>query len=82
MKPTLFLTGLLSLAAVGSAAPGGYDFEAAASKQIDKLQKQYQKYIRDTLRTRQTGCTSRNLLRRREWYLPLPTPLPPVPIWS
>ncbi|KAG7293508.1 hypothetical protein NEMBOFW57_003560 [Staphylotrichum longicolle] len=72
MKFVSFITGLLSLAALSSAAPGygqggGHDAEAAASKQIDRLQKQYQKYIRDTIKTRQTGCTSKNILRRREW---------------
>ncbi|KAK4150399.1 hypothetical protein C8A00DRAFT_46195 [Chaetomidium leptoderma] len=50
---------------VQSASPA--DPEAAASKRIDHLQREYQKYIRDTIETRKTGCTSKNILRRREW---------------
>lgn len=78
MKFVSFVTGLLSLAVLICAAPGnghggGNDAEAAASKQIDHLQKQYQKYIRDTIKTRQTGCTGKNILRRREWSVNAPS---------
>ena len=71
MKAFSFPTGLLCLAALTMAAPGhggGHDpKEAAASRRIDHLQSEYQKYIRDTIKTRKTGCTSKNILRRREW---------------
>ncbi|KAJ4290793.1 hypothetical protein N0V88_006543 [Collariella sp. IMI 366227] len=71
MKPLSLLFGLLSLAVLSNAAPGdggaSHDPEVAASKRINHLQKEYQKYIRDTLKTRKTGCTHKNLLRRKEW---------------
>ncbi|KAL2128572.1 hypothetical protein VTI74DRAFT_9013 [Chaetomium olivicolor] len=61
----------LGKAALSRAAPGvggGHqDPEIAASKRINHLQKEYQKYIWDALKTRKTGCTGKNLLRRKEW---------------
>lgn len=67
MKLSVLLTGFLSLAVLSDAAPRPDREEAAAARRIDQLQRQYQRYIRDTIRTRRTGCTSRNILRRREW---------------
>ncbi|KAK2882370.1 hypothetical protein FQN49_000425 [Arthroderma sp. PD_2] len=43
------------------------DPQRVASKQIDKMQKQYQEYILETVRTRESGCTPRNLRYRQEW---------------
>jgi hypothetical protein len=41
--------------------------QADASKQIDKWQKEYLDYVHDTLKTHQSGCTSKNILQRQEW---------------
>ncbi|EEP76188.1 predicted protein [Uncinocarpus reesii 1704] len=44
------------------------DPERAASREIKKLQREYQEYILDTVKTRKTGCTPRNMVFRQEWY--------------
>jgi hypothetical protein len=75
MKPLSFLTSLLPLAALTGAAINNehaHDAEALASKEIARLQNEYQRYIHATLKTRETGCTSKNILRRREWSASLP----------
>lgn len=45
--------------------------EADATKQINEWQAQYNQYIKATVKTRQTGCTAENILKRQEWYLSL-----------
>ena len=62
---------ILSLAALSSAAPNApppaTDPEAAASLRIRSHQATYQKYIKETIKTRKTGCTPKNIVKRREW---------------
>jgi hypothetical protein len=68
MKLLSLLVGALPLATLISAAPESRpDPEAVASKRIEKLQKQYQSHINDILKPRKTGCTSKTILRRKEW---------------
>ena len=45
------------------------DSQAAASRQIDKWQHQYNKYIFKSLKHRTSGCTLDKLQYRREWYV-------------
>lgn len=45
--------------------------EAAATKQINDWQAQYNKYIEATIKTRQVGCTAENIVKRQEWYVSL-----------
>lgn len=42
--------------------------EANATKQIDEWQAQYNRYIEATVKTRKTGCTAKNIVKRQEWY--------------
>ncbi|KAK5655063.1 hypothetical protein OQA88_5962 [Cercophora sp. LCS_1] len=65
MKIASILVGILPLAGLTVAAPE--DVEAAATKRVAKLTKQYQKAIGDAIKHRKTGCTSKKLLRRKEW---------------
>ncbi|KAK3396232.1 hypothetical protein B0T20DRAFT_462703 [Sordaria brevicollis] len=66
-----FSSIILSLAALGSAAPNSpppaTDSEAAAALRIRSHQATYQKYIKETIKTRKTGCTSKDIVKRREW---------------
>jgi len=64
MKLSYLSAQLLQLACLVVAVP---DPEAVASKRIDNLQKNYQKYIKDTIKHRTTGCTKKNILERKEW---------------
>ncbi|KAK4215184.1 hypothetical protein QBC37DRAFT_419802 [Rhypophila decipiens] len=59
---------LASLAAVSNvnAAPHK-DPEAIATKQINQMDAKYKQYIQDTIKTRKTGCTSKNIIKRQEW---------------
>ncbi|KAI9760561.1 MAG: hypothetical protein M1835_000146 [Candelina submexicana] len=41
--------------------------EADATKQINEWQAHYNKYIEATVKTRQTGCTAENIVKRQEW---------------
>lgn len=45
--------------------------EAQATKQINEWQAQYNQYIEATVKTRQTGCTAENIVKRQEWYASL-----------
>lgn len=72
MKLTnLFLYLLYTLGNVIEAAPTKdkpeNKSEAAASRQISKWQKQYNKYIEATVKTRNSGCTEDNIVYRQEW---------------
>ncbi|KXX74634.1 Grixazone synthase [Madurella mycetomatis] len=72
MKASSLLAGLLPLASLISAAPNGgggngNDPEVVAARRIDKLHKEYQKYVRQTIKHRTTGCTKNNILKRKEW---------------
>ncbi|KAK3361474.1 hypothetical protein B0T24DRAFT_562168 [Lasiosphaeria ovina] len=69
MKPPSCLIRLLSLASLVDLALGGHspDPEALAYIRVKELQVQYQKHIVDTIRPRKTGCTTKTILRRREW---------------
>lgn len=64
MKASHLLAQLLPLVGYVVAVP---DPEAVASKRIDKLQKDYQKYVQDTIKHRTTGCTKNKILERKEW---------------
>ncbi|KAK0649934.1 hypothetical protein B0T16DRAFT_492448 [Cercophora newfieldiana] len=66
MKLSHLVAQVLPLVGCVVATPGP-DPEAAASKRIDKLQKQYQKYIQGTIKHRTTGCTKKKILERKEW---------------
>ena len=45
--------------------------EADAIIQINKWQEQYNRYIEGTVKNRHTGCTSKNIVKRQEWYVSL-----------
>jgi len=69
MKLLSLSTWALSLAALTSAAPEGGkgDLEAAAAQKINRLADTYTDYIQGTISKRKTGCTSKNIVKRREW---------------
>lgn len=68
MRLLALLAGALPLLTLISAAPESRpDPEAVAARRIDKLQKQYQTHILDTIKPRKTGCTTKTILRRKEW---------------
>ena len=62
---------ILAVAALGSAADASpvntTDPEVAATLRIRSHQTTYQKYIQETIKTRKTGCTSKNIVKRKEW---------------
>lgn len=64
---TLAICLLYTVANVIEAAPAQDKDEAAASRQIEKWQKQYNQYIQDTIKTRDSGCTKDNIVYRQEW---------------
>lgn len=68
MKFTTFSIWLLTATgyAIGAVLPRD-NSQAAASREIEKLQKQYNDYIEETIRTRYSGCTPDNILYRQEW---------------
>ena len=45
--------------------PGGE--EAAANRKVKQLEQQYQDYVKKTLAGRSSGCTEKNIIKRREW---------------
>lgn len=68
MKFSTLSLCLLSIAGtIVQAVPSNNYTQAAASRQIDKWQKQYERYIEETIKTRKSGCTSDNIVYRREW---------------
>lgn len=73
MKSTSLLLSALALgtvkAAVVDTQTAAVDPQAAASKRIEVLEKQYQKYILDTIKTRERGCTNSSILVRQEWLV-------------
>ncbi|KAB5571726.1 hypothetical protein GE09DRAFT_1200741 [Coniochaeta sp. 2T2.1] len=60
------VTSTLVLISSGKAAPTD-DVEAIAYTAVIKLQKQYQRKIKASIKHRTTGCTEHTLLRRKEW---------------
>ncbi|KAL8687717.1 MAG: hypothetical protein Q9218_006189 [Villophora microphyllina] len=64
---SLFASLLLTAAAVVDAAPQYNSSEAASSRQITKWQRQYNRYVEDTIKTRKTGCTKDKVVYRQEW---------------
>jgi len=68
MKLLLYLGALLPLVTLITAGPAPpKDPEVAAAKQLAALSKQYQKNVHNAIKHRKTGCTSKNILRRKEW---------------
>ncbi|KAK4142681.1 uncharacterized protein C8A04DRAFT_38068 [Dichotomopilus funicola] len=67
MKLPFIPAGLMLLACQILAVPIDIDPEIEASKRIDELHKQYQHNIFKTISNRTTGCTSKNIQRRKEW---------------
>lgn len=68
MKFFLLLWQLISLAILAAAATGpGHDPEKAAAKRLEDFQKRYKKNVEKIIKPRKTGCTSRTILRRKEW---------------
>lgn len=67
MKLARLTTLLLSLTDLAVAGYGNDDREKVAWKRIDDLQKNYQKNIKDAIKTRKLGCTKKTLLERKEW---------------
>lgn len=58
----------LSLATLASAIPGGHhDPEVVAAKQVNALHAKYVKTVEGILKQRKTGCTPKNVRRRKEW---------------
>ena len=45
--------------------PGGE--EAAANRKVDELEKQYQEYVKKTIKGRYSGCTEQTIIKRQEW---------------
>ncbi len=68
---TIFSCLLMGLGSMTEATPvsDSSNKEAAASRQISKWQKQYNEYVEQTVQTRQTGCTKKNIVYRQEWYV-------------
>ena len=64
---SLFLILLHLAASFVEAAPIQNDTQATASGRIDRWQEQYQQYIKDTIKTRNSGCTPDNIVYRQEW---------------
>ncbi len=68
MKLTTFAICLLyTVGNVIEAVPTKNHTQAVASRQITKWQKQYNEYIEATVKTRNSGCTSDNIVYRQEW---------------
>ncbi|KAM7201778.1 Grixazone synthase [Naviculisporaceae sp. PSN 640] len=68
MKLFPLLCQLISLTSLVTAAPSPRDDpEKAAAKRLDDFQKQYKKNVEKIIKPRKTGCTSKNILRRKEW---------------
>lgn len=67
---TQFIYLLYTLGKVINARPTHQNttIEADASLQIAKWEKQYHQYIKATIKTRKSGCTSNNIVYRQEWY--------------
>ena len=59
------LTLLFASFLLCSAAPA--DPEAAAARKVDKYQKQYEEYIKKTIKGRYSGCTPDKIIYRQEW---------------
>lgn len=64
---------LLSLAPLHSVAAvidttGAKDPEELSTRQFKTFQDNYQAYVQATVKARETGCTSENIVYRREWY--------------
>lgn len=64
---TLLICLLFTVGNVIEAAPPRNNAEEVASRQIAKWQKQSNKYIEATIKTRSSGCTSDNIVYRQEW---------------
>lgn len=68
MKLTiLFICLLYTVGNFIEAAPAPDKSEEAASRQINDWQKQYNKYVKATVKTRNSGCTKDNVIYRQEW---------------
>lgn len=67
---TQFIYLLYTLGKVINAHPTHQNttIEADASLQIAKWEKQYHQYIKATIKTRKSGCTSDNIVYHQEWY--------------
>ena len=65
---TLTFAGVLALGTLITAAPNP-DPEVIAFKAVERYQREYQDYILKTLRKRKTGCTTKTLIRRKEWFV-------------
>ena len=71
--PALALCLLALAVSVIEAAPTSYNGtsnttdEGAATSRLSELNKQYKEYVDKTLKTRKSGCTSKNILYRQEW---------------
>lgn len=67
---TLFICLLYALGTVIDAHPTHQNntIETDASLQIAKWDKQYHQYIKATIKTRKSGCTSNNIVYLQEWY--------------
>jgi len=64
---TISLCLLFTAGIVIEAVPTKNNTQAAASRQINKWQKQHNEYIEATIKTRKSGCTSDNIVYRQEW---------------
>lgn len=73
MKLTTFFTYCLCIPATIVDAAASYDkstynnSEAAAQQQIAEWRNQYRSYIEGAIKTRESGCTSENIVYRQEW---------------
>ncbi|KAL8730721.1 MAG: hypothetical protein Q9181_004572, partial [Wetmoreana brouardii] len=67
MKLNTFFTCLLYMAAAVVEAAPQNSSEAAASRQIIQWQRQYNRYIGDTIKKRKTGGTKDKIIFRQEW---------------
>ena len=53
------------------AAPSHLEGQGTARRQITRWQNSYNQYIEATIMTRTTGCTTDNIVYRREWWVPI-----------
>lgn len=76
MRLTTLFTYCLCIPAIIVDAAASYDKrsynkEVATKHQIAKWRHQYSRYIEATIKTRESGCTSKNIVYRQEWLEPL-----------
>ncbi|KAK4208168.1 Grixazone synthase [Rhypophila decipiens] len=69
MKLLTLVWQLLAVSSLVSAVPAGpgKDRELEAAKQLKSFQKEYIKNVEKIVKKRKTGCTSKKILRRKEW---------------